>query len=157
MVTANTELVVALRRTARRLREGASYQWGHFGACNCGHLAQTLTRRSHAEIHRAAVERAATWALPPVDDWTDAAVEYCPTSGLPLDAILGEMLGAGLSLRDIRHLEELSDPWVLARLPVDKRHLRHNAREDLVLYLDAWADALAAELAPEDALPLAAE
>ena len=81
---------------------------------------------------------------------------YCPTSGLPLDDIIGEMLGAGLSLRDIRHLEELSDPRVLARLPAHRRHLRRNARRDLVLYLDAWADRLAEELEPA-AIPMAAE
>lgn len=157
-----SELVAALRGTVLRLRDGASYQWGHFGACNCGHLAQTLTRRSHAEIHRAAVDRATTWALPPVDDWGDAAVEYCPASGLPLDDIIGEMLAAGLSLRDIRHLEELTDPRVVARLPRERRHLRRNARQDVILYLDTWADLLTEEIEAEHGpvsapMPLAAE
>ncbi len=165
-MTARSRVLVlsrALRDTAARLRTAVSYQWGHFGACNCGHLAQTLTRRTEGEIHRAAVDRATTWALPPVDDWGDAAVEHCPTSGLPLDAIIDEMLAAGLTLAEIRHLEELSDRRVLCRLPAGARHLRKNRRSDLVVYLETWAELLEQEaLADEeerDALapPLAAE
>ncbi|MEZ4442097.1 MAG: hypothetical protein R3B72_23590 [Polyangiaceae bacterium] len=144
-----TRLVEALHTTVARLRAGAPYQWGHFGACNCGHLAQALTRRSPAEIHRAAIERAATWALPPVDDWGDAAVEHCPASGLPLDDILDEMLAAGLTLTDIRHLEELTDPRNLALLPDGQRHLRRHRRDHLLAYLQAWAARLEAELAVE--------
>ena len=36
MATANPELIAALERTASKLQQGASYQWGHMGACNCG-------------------------------------------------------------------------------------------------------------------------
>ncbi len=127
-------LAAALRATAARLRLGSSYQWGHFGACNCGHLAQTLTDLPPEAIHRAAVERAR--------DWGDAAVEYCPASGYPLDHIVSRMVAAGLELDDIRHLEELSDRRVLARLPEGRRHLRRNVREDVVLYLETWAGLL---------------
>lgn len=133
----SSQRVSALRRTAARLRLGARYQWGHFGACNCGHLAQTLTNLSREEIHRAAVERA--------KDWGDAAVEYCPTSGYPLDHILTEILSAGFSLDDVAHLEELSAKRVLAELPEERRHLRRNDREDLIAYLLAWADLLERE------------
>jgi hypothetical protein len=134
-------LVRALRTTARRLRTGVDYQWGHFGMCNCGHLAQTLTERSRAEIHRAAVERAR--------DWGDAAVEYCPDSGLPIDAIIDEMLAAGLAPQDLRHLERLSDRRVLRRLPSDIRHLERNRRDHLVLYLETWAELLEEQLEAE--------
>jgi hypothetical protein len=127
-------LAEALRRTAARLRGGAPYQWGHFGACNCGHLAQTLTRRSMADIHRAAVARAR--------DWGHAAVEHCPLSGLPLDDILGEMFAAGLGMDDVRHLEQLDDRRILRRLPLDQRQLRRNDREHVARYMDAWAELL---------------
>ena len=135
MNLSNPVLVDALRQTAARLRSGAPYQWGHFGSGNCGHLAQTLTRRSRAEIQRAAVERAR--------DWGDAALEHCPASGYPLDHILSEMLQIGLSLSDIRHLEELSDRRILARLSA--RQLSRNNRDDVVRYLEAWADGLEGE------------
>lgn len=149
-------LATALRATAERLRAGAPYQWGHFGACNCGHLAQTLTDRSPAEIHRAALARATGFDGPEVDDWADAAVEHCPASGLPLDAILDEMLGAGLTLADVRHLERLSDPRIVRRVG---RYLARNRRDDLVAYLTAWADLIEEDLTSHDTLdwPLAAE
>jgi hypothetical protein len=145
-------LVRALRVTVERLRTGASYQWGHFGACNCGHLAQALTSKTRVEIHRAALDRASSWELAPVDDWGDAAIAYCPTSGLPLDDIVGEMLAAGLTLAEIRHLEELSDPRILARMSPAPRRLRRHDRADLIAYLEAWAD-----LMDEEYVPLAAE
>jgi hypothetical protein len=143
----STNRVAALRQTAARLRLGASYQWGHFGACNCGHLAQTLTRLSREEIHRIAVERAR--------DWGSAAAEYCPTSGYPIDHVLTQILEAGFTLDDVAHLEELSSPRVLAELPEGRRHLRRNAREDVITYLLTWADILDREAGLE--LPLAAE
>ncbi len=135
----SSDLATALRATAARLRLGADYQWGHFGACNCGHLAQTITDLPRAEIHRAAVESAR--------DWGDATVDYCPASGLPIDHILGRMLAAGLTLAAIKSLEELDDRRILARLPGGRRHLRRNAREDVVLYLETWAELLDEERA----------
>ena len=139
----NSRLVLALRSTAERLRGGSAYQWGHFGSCNCGHLAQTLTRRAPTQIHAAAAERAA--------DWGDATVDYCPSSGLPLDEIIGEMLAAGLTLTELRDLETLSDRRILRRLS-DATALRRNQRDDIVRYLEAWADLLC-----ETQAPLAAE
>lgn len=95
--------------------------------------------------------------MSPVDDWADAAIEYCPLSGLPIDDIITQMLDAGLSLAEIGHLERLSDRRVLKRIPKDRLpegrpHLRRNSRADLVLYLDAWA-----ELLTEEADALAAD
>jgi hypothetical protein len=135
-------LIDALRTTAARIRAGSRYQWAHQGACNCGHLAQTITRRSQEEIHRVALEKAG--------DWGQHAVDYCPTSGLPLDAILTEMLDAGLELADIANLERLSDPAILRRFPLGERTLDHRRREDVVRYMDAWADMLEEELAAAD-------
>ena len=124
-------LITALRLTAARLSDGAGYQWGHMGSCNCGHLAQTLTRRSRGEIHQAALERAG--------DWGQQAIDYCPMSGYPLDHILEEMFEVGLERRDIDELERLNNPEVLARLPPERRHLRRNRRQDAVLYMETWA------------------
>ena len=55
------ELIAAIERTAKKLKNGAAYQWGHMGACNCGNLAQELTSLSKAEIHRFAMERSGDW------------------------------------------------------------------------------------------------
>lgn len=138
MATPSIELVCALRETAQRVAEGAPYQWGHYGHCNCGHLAQTLTGRDPHELQRRATATKG--------EWRDQANEFCPTSGAPLDTVIQEMLSAGLSIDDIVALETLENPRVLERLPDGRRHLRRNVREDLVLYLHLWADLLGESL-----------
>ena len=138
MARATIELVVALRRTAARLDEGATFQWSHFANCNCGHLAQTITDLDPRLIYEAAFERPG--------DWGEQAREYCPTSRMPMDAILGKMYELGMEPTDVRHLERLDDPRVLARLPEDRRRLRKVDREHAVTYMRAWADLLEAQL-----------
>lgn len=138
MAHANIALIRALRTTASRLRRGADYQWGHLGMCNCGQLAQTLTRLGRAEIHAAALLRGG--------EWEDRARDYCPTSGYAIDDIIRVMIGHGLSTSDLADLEDLSDPVILARLPSGRRHLRRNVREDVVWYMSTWADLLEASL-----------
>lgn len=138
MARPTLELISALRVTVNRLRTGERYQWSHQGCCNCGHLAQTITRTDRAEIHRLALQKAG--------DWGEKAVEYCATSGYPIDHILGQMLEVGLTQQDIWHLERVSDRRVLLRLPPERRDLRRNRREDVILYMEAWADLLTEEL-----------
>ena len=141
MARPNSRLIFALRETARRLDgDQVRYAWGHMGACNCGHLAQTVTRLSRAEIHARAMERAG--------DWGEQVVEYCPTSGYAIDHVIGELLDLGLTRGDLADLERLSGSRVLARLPVERRALARNSRTDVVLYLETWADALEEELPP---------
>ncbi|GAB3180658.1 hypothetical protein [Telluribacter humicola] len=146
MARPNPELIAALRRTARKLSDGAPYQWGHMGSCNCGNLAQELTKLSKAEIHdyALAVGRG---------DWNEQLNDYCPTSGLPIDLLIADMLSAGLSTEDLKHLERLSDRRVLERLPEEKRFLRHNVRDDVVLYLTTWATMLEEQLLATIRLP----
>lgn len=126
-----TDLATALRMTAARLLEGSHYRWTHQGACNCGHLAQTLTRQTREEIHRAAVQKAG--------DWREHAIDYCPASGYPIDHILTQMLEAGLTLGEIEHLERLKDPRVVRTIPLEARPLDHRRREDVARYMTAWA------------------
>jgi hypothetical protein len=126
-----TPLIRALRETASRLEQSASYQWGHMGMCNCGYLAQSITGLTPAEIHSSAMER--------YGDWEEQANRYCPTSGLLIDSILASMMELGMTATDIRNLERLADPVVRRRI---HRRLRHNVRDDVVLYMRAWADEL---------------
>lgn len=139
MAKPNPRLIDALRTTAQNLREGAPYQWGHMGSCNCGHLAQVITAVPGETIH--------SGALRGHGDWSEQVIDYCPASGLPMDDIISAMLAAGLNRDDLIHLERLSDPLILKRLPADRRHeLRRNRRDDVVSYLSCWADLLEAEL-----------
>ena len=43
-------LAEALRVTAKRISSGDRYKWTHMGACNCGHLAQTITLNNQVDL-----------------------------------------------------------------------------------------------------------
>ncbi len=144
---ANPDLIEALRVTAARLAAGAEYRWTHMGSCNCGHLAQTVTRLPREEIHRLALQKAG--------DWGEQALDHCPTSGYPIDHVIRSLLDLGLTGDDLRHLERLSDARVLRRLPVDRRHLDQRDRDDVVVYLRTWADLLEEEWMATVAVPAA--
>ncbi len=139
-------VIQALRDTAQRLATQAPYQWGHMGSCNCGHLAQTVTQLTKAEIHARAMQR--------YGDWERQLTDYCPTSGLPIDQTIDEMLAAGFTRADLSHLERLSDPAIRMAIPFERRDaLRHNQRDDVVLYLRTWAGLLEDELLATIELP----
>ena len=146
MARPNLDLIAALRRTARKINDGAPYQWGHMGSCNCGNLAQELTKLTKAEIHAHALANGR-------GDWNEQLNDYCPTSGLPMDLLMNEMIEAGLDPDDMKHLERLSDVRILYRLPEGKRYLRHNFRDDVVLYINEWADMLEEQLLMPIKLP----
>jgi hypothetical protein len=146
MATPTLPLIQALRNTAQRLATEAPYQWGHMGSCNCGHLAQTITKLTKGEIHARAMQRAG--------DWERQLTDYCPTSGLPIDETIDEMLALGFSRQDLAQLERLASPAVRAALPFERREaLRHNQRDDVVLYLRTWADLLEQQLLADIRLP----
>ena len=152
MAQARAELIAALRTTADRLAGGAHYRWSHQGACYCGHLAQTVTNLSRAEIHRRALQK--------TGDWDRHTIDYCPASGYPIDHIISAMLDLGLTTEDLAHLERLSDRAILRRLPAGQRELDHRRREDVVLYLRTFATMLEETflaLTPTPAFAAAAE
>jgi hypothetical protein len=131
-------LVTVLRETAARLEAGADYQWSHFGRCNCGHLVQTVTRLSPAEIHAA--------SAPELLEWSEIPEDYCAGTGLKLEYVLDRLRELGLDRADLRHLEDLSDPRVLSALPGGHRWLERNRREDVVAYMRALASVLEVEI-----------
>ena len=134
-------VIDALVETRQRVAEGAPYQWTHQGACNCGHLAQTLTLLSAADLHAYALEKSG--------DWSEHMREHCSSSGYPIDLVIQIMLDAGFTARDLARLETLSDPQILARIPAHLKPLQKNRRDDLLHYLDAWIGLLKAQIEPE--------
>jgi hypothetical protein len=145
MARPKPELIEALRNTARKLSKTQQYQWGHMGSCNCGHLVQEITKLSKAEIHEYAMRTRG-------GDWSEQALDFCPTSGFLMDQVISYMLDAGMDILDFKHLERLSDKEVLNRLPQEERYLRHNVREDVVKYMNTWADLLEEKLAEQISL-----
>lgn len=136
MAHANLKIVNALRKTALALENGNRYEWGHMGSCNCGNLAQTITSFTRAEIQQ--------YALQKRGDWSDQLLDYCPTSGYPMDMIIERMVDYGFSAQDLRHLEWLSDSEILTFIGVP--FLNRNLKSDTILYLNAWANMLETKL-----------
>ncbi|MBL6449480.1 hypothetical protein JMN32_24420 [Fulvivirga sp. 29W222] len=145
MAKASTHLIEALRQTSKNLEKSQQYQWGHMGSCNCGRLAQEITQLSKSEIHSRAMNKHG--------DWNEQLNDYCPTSGLLMDDLITQMLNFGLDTDDLKHLEKLSDIKILKRLPLHNRHLKHNRKQDVIIYIDEWADMLEEELAEKIELP----
>jgi hypothetical protein len=138
MAKLKPELVEVLRKTALKIEKSQSYQWGHMGLCNCGFLAQEVTQLTKTEIH--------TRAMCGHGDWSEQLNEYCPTSGLPMDGLIDELISFGFDADDLKHLERLSDGQVLQMLPVHQRDLKYNLKNDVVKYLILWATLLEDEL-----------
>jgi hypothetical protein len=134
----HAEIIQVLRKAAKKIDSSSTYQWGHMGLCNCGFLAQEITALTENEIHRRAMQGHG--------DWTEQLNDYCPTSGLPMDNLITELLVFGFTRKELSQLEKLSDPIVLNRLPVYERTLKHNIKKDVVIYLNVWADYLEEKL-----------
>lgn len=145
MAKTSLAIIHALRNTARRIKNSNEYQWGHMGACNCGFLAQEVTRLTKKEIHTRAMEGNG--------DWNEQLNDYCPSSGLRMDDLISALLSFGFDLDDLRHLEKLSDPLVLQNLPVEKRYLQHNNQSDVTTYIDCMAGLLESRLLEQVKLP----
>lgn len=182
MAVPTARLVVALRETAARLASPAAvYRWSHFGHCNCGHLAQTITGLPARTIYQAAFRRPGDWGqqaaaldVPdfgdrPANDegaWEPEGTDHCAATGSPLEVVLGAMYDVGLERRDIEHLEDLSDERVLRRLGAVATGLPRDDRASVVRYLEAWADLVESQLpvpmrprlvSLDEEIPIAAE
>lgn len=142
MAKSTVQLIDALRRTAKRLSTSGEFRWTHMGRCICGHLAQTITRFTPAQIHAMALQKAG--------DWEQQTFDYCPSSKYTIDYVIQTMLDLGLNRQDIACLEKLSDVRVLRQLGVT--HLDYRSAGDAVCYLNAFADILETELL-EDHVP----
>jgi len=141
MAKKNLSVVHVLRRTAEALRQSGEYQWGHMGSCNCGYLAQQVTKLKKNQIHSLAMQR--------YGDWNEQLNDYCPTSGLPMDDLISEMINFGFDTDDLKHLERLNDKQILDSLPADERSLRFNVKNDVIKYLNAWASLIEEECVVE--------
>ncbi|MFM9911287.1 MAG: hypothetical protein ACKVOW_18255 [Chitinophagaceae bacterium] len=138
MAHTNLVLIEALRETCRRLRNGASYSWGHHGACNCGNLLQVVCNLSKEEI--------ITYAHTGAGEWTEIAEESCSVSGAPLYLLMQKLESLGLTPTDIHNIEYLEDRQVLNNLPGGFRWLKRNVREDVIDYFEAMASLLEEKL-----------
>lgn len=145
MARACLTVIETLRNTVAKLEKSSTYQWGHMGSCNCGFLAQEITHLKKEDIHGKAMRHHG--------DWNEQLNDYCQSTGLPLDDIIGEMLLAGFDIEDLKHLEKLSDPEILQALRAEGRTMRHNVKSDVIKYLLTWAELLEGRLIESVQLP----
>lgn len=140
-------LIDALRETAQRLDAGADYAWTHMGRCNCGHLVQTVTRQSPAQIHRQMLQRPGDWAEQ-ATEFSEHPTPYCAGSGFVMDHVIDVLLDLGLTTGDVADLERLRNEKIRARMVRKDRSrpISHRDRDDVVAYLRAWAELLEAQL-----------
>lgn len=138
MASPTIELIAALRETARRLRNGVHYAWGHHGACNCGNLVQVITNFDEKEILR--------YAHSGIGEWTEMAQEFCPVTNAPLTLVITRIGEIGLTPTDIHNIEYLADKEVLRSLPGGFRWLKRNKREDAIVYFETFANILEEKL-----------
>lgn len=138
MAFPDTTLIRALRETAMRLRNGAYYAWGNHGGCNCGNLLQVVTSLSKEEIQ--------AYAQSGIGEWTEIAEDYCPVTDAPAYLLIARLEAIGLTPTDIHHIEYLDDKEVLHALSGGFRWLKRNVREDVIDYLEAFANLLQRKL-----------
>lgn len=141
MAQANIQLIEGLRKAAANLRNGAYYAWGHHGGCNCGNLIQVITELSKEEI--------VSYAHQGAGEWTEIADDYCNITSAPLMFIMSKLEGVGMTPTDFHNLEYLEDHSVLNKLPGGFRWLKRNQREDVIVYMETWANLLEEQLANE--------
>lgn len=146
MANPNIELIEALRETARRLKNGVHYAWGHHGSCNCGNLLQVVTQLESKEILR--------YSRTGNGEWTELAIDFCPVSEAPVDLLITKLAAIGLTPTDIHCIEYLQDKEVLRLLPGGFRWLSRNVREDAILYMETMAEMLEAKLAARLNIPM---
>ena len=128
-------LIDALRETSKRLSDVMiDYQWGHMGQCNAGHLIQTLTGMSSFEIVESIDFQ--------LDEWSEHATDYCSNTGCKVDDIFLTIEKHGMSHEDIVKLENLSDSKILDNLDGGFRHLERNNRNDVIDYMNSFANLL---------------
>jgi hypothetical protein len=145
MARPNTQLIEALRKTAKQLANGAYYAWGNHGACNCGNLVQSVTCLSKEEILK--------YAQTGIGEWTELAQEYCGETNAPVDLLIHKLEMIGLTPTDIHNLEYLADRNVLDALPGGFRWLKKNVREDVIVYFETFANVLEEKLIGEVDIP----
>lgn len=138
MAFPNMVLIEALRTTAARLKDGATYAWGNHGACNCGNLLQVITPLSRQEILQ--------YAHTGIGEWTELSEDYCGVTNAPVDMLLSKLQCVGLTPSDIHNLEYLDNREVLDKLPGGFRWLTKNVREDVIVYFETFATMLEEQL-----------
>jgi hypothetical protein len=147
------ELSKALRKTADLIESNDyGYQWSFFENCNCGCLARTIADNyfdDDGRWFRDERQKLGRLPLPMVqrEDWTGIAeYAFCNITKLPVDSIFRTLFKIGIRHKDIYELEFLANPEIRTRAGLPLRdcfsNMDHKSRENVIIYMRAWADML---------------
>lgn len=188
----NINKSTALRITAKAIRDGVvHYNWFRHESCNCGVLAQTIIGKSALALRNSIqpmLSEAALLLMKKSSDgsptWTEMSRVFCPVTGLPENMIFSALADVGFTTTDLRNIEYLRDPSVLARAGIKKnpvvmeevttgmlwwkktetkqvedKNPHYTIPKSVAAYMDAWADMLDEEAAtnPDTQLQMEAE
>jgi hypothetical protein len=81
--------------------------------------------------------------------WEPEDVGKCPVMDRSMNEIFGALSAWGLEPEDMGHLERLDDAVVRRHLGTNTIDFPHGDRQNVILYLLAWADVLEARLRTE--------
>jgi len=118
LVEALTIVVTALKN------DTIYYKWKDTNTCNCGLVAQAVTRTNKDELDELYLQPIAS----PIQvknkskfspTWSDMVAEYCPLTKEPVTEIFKKLFDAGMTREDIGHLEYLSDPEILEKININ--------------------------------------
>lgn len=139
MANASVEIIQALRNTAKRINQiKGAYNWKHLGTCNCGNLVQELTGQNAKQIHLEGIKKHG--------DWEMLVYLYNEESTYQIDQTIKSLLDLGFTLEDIVQLENLSNQEIINNISFLKQNLKRDNKQDVILYLETWANMLEEEL-----------
>ena len=131
------QLIEGLRTAADWIEsDKVDYDWSLFSSCNCGILAQAITKLSKENIFEQIC------SMPNSEEdllggWGDK-INYCTQTGLPLPFVITTLINAGMKPIEFDKLEWLN-------LPVNKRNIEEGIQQDpnyVISYMRTWADYL---------------
>ena len=86
-------------------------------------------------------------------EWTELAEDYCGITDAPVSLLLIKLQQLGLTPTDIHNIEYLEDKEVLMHLPGGFRWLSRNKREDVIMYMETFAELLEEKLVKQIEIP----
>ena len=143
----NIKILVPIQKMIQILESGTTgYQWSDNTSCNVGLFAQLIGNMTAGEVRKELskitgkgtdYDKYANSKWPgETGSWTCMLNYYCGITNKPMTGIIGKLQKQGFTANDLRSLEYLNDPLITKRI---KKNLEKDTKEDLILYLKAWA------------------
>lgn len=172
----------SLRTVSSALKAGHFYSWKKQSSCNCGVVAQAASGTCMEQLALELIGPARkVRACDPIGSctWTAMLGIGCTVTGQPIYKVFQALFDAGFTRTELNALEYLSDETIRARAHISTAHVVtkrsaiqrygflwlkkrevvneekahfYAVKENLIRYLDAWADMIEEAKPVEDEL-----